>query len=255
MAKCMRTGLAVALLCGFSSCVDLRARAYAGYIETELSGEVGLEGGVGPVVATSNVDVQDSLGLGKEGSPYFRADLGTGIVNITGSVFSYDAKGDGLLTANFGGISAGVPVQTDLEFLNIKGAITFDLINIGPVRLSPGVAVDYFDWKMQVTTTALNVTEQLNAEVPVPLLFAQGEVTLGPVAALVDFGGMKASWGDIDGTYYDLEALLRVNPFSKIELIAGYRWIAVESTGESNGQRYDADVELQGWFVGGGLAF
>ena len=76
-----------------------------------------------------------------------------------------------------------------------------------------------------------------------------------PVAATVDAGGMAVNYGDIDGVFFDLEAMLRIQPTDHIEIFGGYRWIDVDGDGTADGQAYDADLSVRGWFVGGGFVF
>jgi hypothetical protein len=224
-------------------------------MQPQLDGDIGLAGSASGSAVTGTVDVEDSLGLGEESSPYLRADIGAAIVSFTVSAFHYDATGNGVLEATFGEITAGTPVSTDMEILNIKGAATFNLIDLGPVRLAPGIAIDYLDVDTTVTSTSLSAFESVRVQAPVPMLFGQGEVVLGPVAAILDVGWMSADLADAEGTWWDIEGMLRMTALDPVELIAGYRWISADVDGTADGQNYSADLVLQGWFVGGGLSF
>ena len=249
-----QVGLVVCLL-ALPSCMDLRARAYAGYMQSELSGDLGLAPSFAPAAVSTSVDVEDSFGVSDEGSPYVRLEAAAGPLNFTASAFRYDSDSTGTLQANFGDITAGLLVNTETEFFNAKGAVTFDILDVGFLRLSPGLAVDYFDIDVSVTAVGLGAQENLDVQAPVPMLFAQAEATVGPVAATVDVGGIAIDVGDVDGTYFDVEALLRVAPVSHIEVFAGYRWINMDGKGTADGQDFDADLTLQGWFLGGGFTF
>lgn len=250
-----QVGLVVSLLV-LPSCMDLEARAYAGYMQAELTGELGLAP-TAPTTAIGRVGLEDSFGSGEEGSLYARVDATASIFNVTASAFRYDSTGQGTLEAEFGGLQQGLLVDTEVDFLNAKFGVTFDLIDLGFIRLSPGVAVDYFDLDMSVSAAPplSGEAESLDLQAPVPMLFVQAEGDVGPVSGIVEVGGMSADYGDVDGTFIDVEALLRVAPFSNVELFAGYRYISLEGTGDASGQEFDADLALQGWFVGGGVTF
>jgi hypothetical protein len=239
------------------SVTGLGARVYGGYMQTKMTGDVALEpsaGGIG--LGTLLVDVEDSLGLNDAaGTPYGRVELQLGPARLTGSAFRYSEEGSGVLTASYGDIIVGTAVDTELDLTNVKGALTFDLINAGVVRLSPGIGVDFLDVDMTVRAPASGQTEEIEATAGVPLLFAQGEVDLGPVAATVDGGWIRIDLDEGDGTYWDVESLLRVKPLPGIELFGGFRWISIDVEGEDDGQRFATDLVLRGWFVGGGFTF
>ena len=66
---------------------------------------------------------------------------------------------------------------------------------------------------------------------------------------------MAGTIGDVDGTYWDVEALLRYQATGLIEIFAGYRFINIDVEGEADGQRFDSDLILSGWMVGGGIVW
>lgn len=247
--------LAMGLLLGLPSCTDLEFRAYAGYMQAELSGDVGLASSGAPNIVSSTIDIDDSLGLEDEGSVYARVEAEAGIVRVTASAFQYDSTQLGTLQADFGNIPAGITVDTDLELNVLKGAVTFDVIDFGFLRVSPGIAVDYFDVDMTVTAVGIGIAEDLDIDVPVPMPFVEVEGAVGPVALTVGGGGMQVDYSDVEGTYWDVEGLLRFSPVDHFELFAGYRWIDVDGGGTADGQDYDTNLTLQGWFVGAGLVF
>lgn len=247
-------GSAFAALPACASLTSLRARGYAGFMQSQVVGDAGLGVANGSVTAT--IDVEDTLGLGDlESSPYGRAELGLGPLGLTVSAFQNDSSGSGTLTVPFGNISASTPVNSSLDLVDVKAAATFTLLDIGPVRIAPGVAVNYLDVDLQVAAPSLSITETVDGQVPVPMVFAQGEVDLGMVALTADVGGIVLDVGDLDGTAWDVEALLRVQPLSHVEVFGGFRWISYELAGTSGGQPFTADLELRGWFVGGGVTF
>lgn len=254
---CVRTGLLLSLLL-LGSCGSAGLKLFVGYTQVEMSGMVALDTSVGGVdLGTVQVDLQDDLGLDDEvGSPYARAEVDLGLIVLTGSGFIYDEQSTGTLSVDFGDITVGSTVESDIEITNFKGAITFDIIDLGPLRLSPGVAVDVFDIDMTITATAPVVaSEHVEITTPVPMLFLQTELDLGPVGATLDMGWMSLDLGDVKGTWLDIEGLATFALFPPFEIFAGYRFISIDTDGDADGQAFEVDIELQGWILGGGISW
>ena len=57
------------------------------------------------------------------------------------------------------------------------------------------------------------------------------------------------------GTWIDIEGLATFNLLSVFDIFAGYRYISIDTEGDADGQAFEADVELQGWIVGGGISW
>jgi hypothetical protein len=241
-----------------AACVGVRARAYAGVQQSTLQGDVALDNSGGTLnLGANRADVEDDLGVDdREYSPYVRAELGLPIGAVTVSGFTYTQTGAGtLLGTQYGDIPAGTAVTSYLEFSNVKAAAHFDLFDFGVLRLAPGVGVDFIDLDLEVTELGTSRFERLNNEVFVPMVFAQAEVDLGVVAATLDVGYMQASLDDAKGSYLDVEGLVRVTPMPFVELFAGYRFLDLDARGHADERRYEADVRLHGWMLGGGITF
>ena len=257
MATCRRSTLLISCLVlpGLGSCVGIKG--FGGYTQMQLSGTLALNDS-GNTNNLDNIqnDVDSAFGLGEAvGAPYVRGELDLGGIVLTGSGFTFDQTGSGTLSQPFGDIPAGTAIDTDFELLNIKGALSFDIIDVGGVRISPGVAVDFFDIDVRLENPATLEFEDVDTLAPVPMLFVQGEVSLGPVGATVDFGWMSADFGDVDGTWMDIEGLARLNLMPTLEIFAGYRYISLDSTGDADGQEYSANLQLEGWTAGIGLVW
>lgn len=248
-------GIPVLLL--IAACSAPSARLQVGYIQPTLTGDLALAQAAGSLPAGQlSADIESGLGLDDDASSlYGRVELDAGPVRLTASGFRYDQSGSGTLNASFGAIAAGVPVDSDIRMGAYKAAATFDLLDVGPVRISPGVGVDLFDLQAEVSNQTVAQTETIDELLPVPMVFVQGEVDVGPVAVTLDVGGMDASYGEYSGTFFDVEALVLYAPVEHVEVFAGYRWIALDARGESEDRDFTADLDLGGWFVGGGLRF
>ncbi len=233
---------------------DVGASAEFGWMQVGVRGDAGLAA-TGTTGTPSTVDVEDELGLGDVGAPYARVELDLSLAHVTLSAFRYSENSRGALSSGFGMIPATAPVRADTELNNVKAAVGFDVLELPVFRLSPGIAIDYFDVDMRVESPPFGAEETLRIDAPIPELFLQAEVDLGVVSATVDVSGMSADIGDVSGEFADVEALLRVHPAAHLQLFGGYRWLSIEADGTSDGQRFDADLRISGWFVGGGVTF
>ncbi len=249
-------GLALSpLLLALSSCSGFGIQVDGGYAKMQMSGKVALSPNNSAInLGTIEVDVEKNLGLADEvATPYGRAEIAAGIASFTFSGFTMTQSADGTIPVSFGGISASANVHTDFDLTAVKGAVHFDLINLGVVRIAPGVGVDLMDIKWTVKESLTTTTENLDVLAPIPMLFVQSEVNLGNLSATLDVGGVDIDVGDVKGTFFDLEGVVRYTPTSMIEVFAGYRWISLDAEGTDQAQRYLADLSIQGWMVGVGI--
>lgn len=260
----MRLPLFAALLATsiLPSCYQLALSGNVGYAQMAVSGDIGYVNGTNS--AAVRQDVESALGLGDDrGAPYVRAALDTGVPVLSVSAFQFSESGNGVLQADFGDIGTsiggisipgGVPVTSELDFTNVKGAYAFQ-ISLGPVALSPGIAVDWFDIDLTVRDGLGIQTENVQLQAPVPLGFLRGEVDLGVVSAIAEVGYMEYGVDDLDGKLLDIEALLQVHPTAMLSLFAGYRSLNLQVDGELDGDTIDTDLTVSGFMIGGGLRF
>ena len=136
----------------------------AGYAQLSLDGDLGYSNG--NTIAVEQ-DVESAFGLGDtQGSPYGRAQIDFGVPVLTISAFDFEDEGRGRLGNNvsFGnipGITGGVPVQSQVEMMNAKMSYAFE-IGLGPVSISPGLAIDYFDLQIDVSDAFSIAREQVD---------------------------------------------------------------------------------------------
>ena len=231
----------------------------AGYGQFSFSGKAGYTLASSP----SNLrnDIRSSLGFDDpEPFPYVHGEAGVGPFLVTASGFQLSTSGSGTLEAQFGSIPVGTAVHADMDVTSLRGSLYFfDLFDIVPlpfVSLKPGIGVDYFDVSLKAEALSGAVKEDFTQKAPIPILAARAGVNLGIVEAVLEGGGIKIDYQDeIDGTFLDLEGLLKVHPMSNLTLFAGYRYINVDGDGKDGNNRYDVGLVLQGWMVGGGLKF
>lgn len=232
------------------------ATAELGWTQMSVDGDIALASATGGVPASASQDIGSAFGLGDEqGSPYLRGQLDLGTLVLTASAFAFEERGQGVLNATFGGLSATTPVATELEFANAKISAAFDF-DLGPVKLSPGLALDLFDFRFKATETTFGNSEQIDEFTPVPMLFLRGEAGISAVAAVVEVGWLKTP--EIDSAelmLLDLEALVELRLAPGFHLFAGYRSIDIDGKGETDTDSFEVDLSVSGWLIGGGLRF
>ncbi|MBX3462763.1 MAG: hypothetical protein KF830_06305 [Planctomycetes bacterium] len=245
--------VAVALLAALPSCYQFQVSAQAAYAQLSVDGNFGYQNGTGTVAVEQSVE--SALGLGDDrGSPYGRIVVDTGVPVFSVSGFLFDETGDGLLTADFGDLTAGTAVRSDLELWNAKAALAFQ-IELGPVSVAPGLAANYVDLDLTVQDVFGAVRERVQLSGPLPMLFLRAQVELGMFAAIVEGAYSDLDLDDVDAKLLDLEALVEARLGSTLTLMAGYRYFDLQADGEVDGDALAADFTVRGFFLGGGVRF
>lgn len=245
--------LVAAPLLVLPSCYQFEVTAQAAYAQLSLDGDLGYQNG--STSANIQQDIESAFGLGDDqGAPYGRVMVDVGVPVLAVSGFQFDESGTGVLQANFGDVPAGLGVNSEFEMINAKASLAFQ-IDLGPVAIAPGLAVDYFDLQVDVQDVFGAFQESVDLAGPVPMLFLRAEADLGFVAAVVEGGYMEIDVDDVTASLLDLEAMLELRPTTLIHVFAGYRLLNLVADGEIDGDTFDTDFTLSGFFVGGGLRF
>jgi len=246
--------LAIPALVLFTSCYQFDFTLQAGYAELGLDGDVGYDNGTGGVAFQE--DIETGLGLGADqGTPYARAvmDFGTPVLAI--SAFSFEDDGRGVLTQDFGDISAGLSVLTDFELKSAKFSYLFE-IPIGIGTIAPGIAVNYIDMSIFVRDTLGVASENVELQAPLPMGMARLEVDAIPgVQVSAEAGYIKVDVEDVEAELIDIEALVEVTALDPFNLFVGYRSILFDGAGEVDGDSVDVELGLSGFIIGGGVHF
>jgi hypothetical protein len=252
----MRSNSSLLPLLLLSSCFSFGSNFEAGYTQMAVSGNMAFTTGTGGGATNGSQDIQSALGLGQDvGSPYGKATLDFGVPRLEVSAFQFKDEGSGVLQTNFGDLTAGVAVNSRFEFFNIKASYSFD-IELGPVRVSPGLAVDFFQMKLEVVDTSNTVKESFDEPLPLPLAFLGGGVDLGIVDVDASVGYLKAPRTQgIEGSALDAEGKLHFHPNRMFDVFAGYRLINLKAKGDFGSDRADIDFDIKGWMVGASLHF
>ena len=174
---------------------------------------------------------------------------------LTGSAFSVSEEGSGTLATTFGPLSAGTAVRSKLDLANAKVSLTHDF-GFGPVKISPGLAVDVVDFRLTASEPTFGNEGEIDEFLPLPMLFCRAEGDIGVVAILAEVGYLDVP--EVEGAevaLLDLEAMLEWRVLPTVQLFAGYRLIDVDGFGETSDTSFGLDVQLEGWFIGGGIRF
>ena len=235
------------------ACTQFEVTAQAGYALFEVDGDIGYTDDGSTVIAQ---DVESAFGLGDDqGTPYGRLGVDMGVPELTVSGFLFEDEGQGTLAADFGDISGGVEVNSELSITNAKAAYTLQ-IPIGPLTIAPGLAANYFDIDVAVATVLQGAASvDVQAEAPLPMAFLRAELDLDWVGLVAEVGYISIDVDDVDATLLDLEGLIEFRPANWVNLFAGYRMIDLDVQGIDDNERYDVDLQLGGLLVGGGFRF
>lgn len=239
-----------------AACSPIGWTAQAGYMQLEVGGDIALASGTGGTGGAPEQDVGTAFGLGDErGSPYLRAQADLGTVVLTASGFQFRESGDGQLDASFGGLPAATPVHSELELGCAKLSATFD-IDLGPVKLSPGLAIDVFDLYFRAEEQSLGNAEEIDEIVGVPMVMVRAEAGIGIVDVVAEVGYLELpSIDGNEGRFLDAELKAECSVLPLLHLFAGYRYLAIDATGDTGTDSFGIDLQVSGFAVGGGLRF
>lgn len=243
------------VVCLFAACSPIGWTAQAGYMQVEVGGDIALASGTSGTGDAPEQDVGTAFGLGdSRGSPYLRAQADLGTVVLTASGFELRESGEGQLDDSFGGLPPATPVHTDLRFGCAKLSATFD-IDLGPVKVSPGLAMDVFDLEFRAEEQALGNAEVIDEIVGVPMVLVRAEAGIGIVDLVAEIGYLEASVDRSEGRFLDAELMAECSVLPLLHLFAGYRYIAIDATGDTGTDSYGIDLQVRGFALGGGLRF
>ncbi len=188
-----------------------------------------------------------------------RAELDFGMLDIGAWGFATKASGRGTASADFGDITAGSEVVSDLDLKLGQLRLLCDFLDTPALEVGVGLAAEWVDVQLDVHEVVFGLDESIDVQQAVPLLAARAALDLGalglvPLSFELAAAGMKATFADIDGTILDVEALLRWR-FGAFGVFAGWRYLMIQFDGVSSGQTFNGDVTLSGAVAGLNLRF
>jgi hypothetical protein len=248
---------ACAALAGCASS-DPLLRIDGGVFAAAFKGDIGLSNST--VTDVNTVNISSSLGLGDtDYVPYVRAEGDLGPFNLAATGFHTSQSGTGTVTADFGNITAGSTVDSDLDLTLAQGRLVLDFVDTSIVKAGIGLAAEWVDLDMKAREQTFGLSEEVTVNQILPLLAAHAAVGielpyLMPMRFDVNAAGLTLHIQDIDGTVLDLEALLR-GDWDHIGWFAGYRYVLVQTKGDIDNQRVEGDIQLAGWLAGISVRF
>ena len=107
------------------------------------------------------------------------------------------------------------------------------------------------------------VSESVDETLVVPMPFLRAEFAavggpLGSLSAVGEVGYLEISdLGGTEGAFFDVEAILEYSPamLPFAHAFVGYRYVDLDGSGDSGGDAFTVDLQLQGWTIGGGIRF
>lgn len=217
--------------------------ATVGYWDADYSGQASK--------GNDRVDLERDLNLSSDSNAnltaYFEHPIPV-LPNVRLAYTRTKQSGNGQLDANYGGITAGVGVRSELELEQLDVTLYYELLD-NWVNLDLGLTIRDFSGELFLQSTdGSNQTSKTEADAILPLLY---------VAARFDlpFTGVSVG-GDANAISYDGDSVYDFNVYgqydmSLLQLRAGYRQISLDyDDGDDN-----LDIELSGPFVSAGLRF
>src|SRR5262245_11298329 len=168
-----------------------------GAIAPRLSGDLKRENSSGNHGSSASFG---DLGLDdREFSPYLAVRGGAFGFNGSLSYFQSSFDGNGTIDNDFGDIGAGTKVDSSLDLIEAKLAVTLTLLSLGPVRFAGGAGIEHIDFDVDVDGQGGAGKEKFSSISDVPILVGEGELELGPLRVLASLSGVPGEYGDVDG--------------------------------------------------------
>lgn len=239
----------------FSACATQAIRVEAGPAFAQGVGKVALQNAAGSLDLSSVQHRFDGdLGLDDfRAAPYLRGEWESNRHNVRLHGFGFTASGSGTLSAPYGDIPSGTAVTTSLDFYSVAGNYTYDVWTGDWARLGLGGQLSFLS--LDVAARSGLGREAVETNVLAPMPFAEVEFFKAPFSAVLDAGFMSADLGDASGRYYDVEAMARWQATDGFDVFGGYRMLFTDVAGRASDRDFDADIYVQGWFIGGGIRF
>lgn len=255
----LQNALSVSLLFAFAACAGQTYRVDAGPMFVRARGELALAASNQVMPPGNSLD--GNLGLGdNEASPYigFRTDIDKHRVRVNG--FYLDTDGFGTLgtgspSGSHGNIAPGAPVQASMDFFAIVSNYSYEVWRRDYYRVAVGAQLGFYSLDVTVRAAVGPGREEVTSEVIVPMPYVEAEAYWRDFTFGTNMGIMSADLGDANGRYIDFEAYASWAINQSYDLKAGYRYILLDGYGRASSRDFDADVDVQGLHISGGIRF
>jgi hypothetical protein len=247
-------------LCVMTACSAPRLEITPQFTQFELDGSYGAS--VGNVQATNTLD---ELGLDqKESQLGGRIDVVFGSPHISISYASSSFDGDGVLSAELsqGGttIPIGAQVNSEMELAIANAVCTFDFIPSDMFELGIGAGVGGIDFNGRIQESMGLGVIDADEQLPAPLLAARAGVSFWRVSLGLLATGINVEYQGDSINYLDLDLqgkfrLLGDGSHFTGSLIVGYRRIDADVAYDEGDDNVEADVTMDGPYVGLSIGF
>lgn len=246
---------ALPILVALASCTPQTFRVDVGAMLAQAGGKIALQDAGGTLnLGGEKNDIDADLGVGEiEASPYVRLEWEHENHRVRVHGFGFDSEGTGVLSNDFGGLVPGSNVTTSLRFFSAAASYGYECWGNEQFRLALGGQLGVYS--MDVAARSGVGREEIGMDVVVPMPFVEFETYLGGFTFGINGGIMAADLGDGDGTYADVEGYTRFQLTNEIDLFGGYRFIMMDGDATADGRDFEADVDVQGFYFGGGIRF
>lgn len=244
--------LSLLLVITFAACVGQTYRAEVGPMFARARGEFALANSA--QVQPPNNSVDGNMGLGEtEFAPYvaLRTDYNAHRARLSG--FYIDSEGSGTLANDYGNILAGEQVQTSLDFFTMATNYSYQVLRGAHYRLGVGGQLGFYS--LDVAARSSGVSEGVTSEVFVPMPYLEFEGFWEDFTFGTNMGIMSADLGDANGRYLDLEGYANWAVNEDFDVKFGYRYILIDGYGRASSRDFDADVDVQGFYLSAGIRF
>jgi hypothetical protein len=246
---------AVLALLSLGACALPRIEATPEYGLAKLHGDLGAANGS----ISAHADFDD-LGLDDhEGYPGARVDLQWGAPHLTVDFARWSFSGDGTATAQLEHdgtvIPVGASVASDVDLTRGAAVVTFDVLPTDAFELGLGVGLEALDFEGKVRDTGTNQSFETREQVPIPVLAARAAAGFGPLGVDALVTGSGWAIGDDEVRYYAVDLRARWEFNAHVHALLGWRRWHTDLEYSSGGDRVDADMTIDGPYLGVVLAF
>ncbi|WP_022846462.1 TIGR04219 family outer membrane beta-barrel protein [Desulfurobacterium sp. TC5-1] len=230
----------------------LTIEAGAGAVQEQPSGWINYQG--------TNVDVKDDLNLGDETKPFgwVRIEHPIPLIpNVKIEATKYDFTGSGTITQTFQfagkTFTASADIDSELRLdqydLTLYWGVPFlGLATLGTTHINFGLTLKYIDGYASVKSSTLGFDESTDFQVPLPMLYGQGDFGVGPVRV-----NAELKWIGYSGNQFiDAKAEVRYSPIPLLFIGAGYRY---ENLKIDDIEDVSSDIKIKGPYLEAGLSF
>lgn len=246
--------LSLLLVITFAACAGQTYRAEVGPMFARARGEFALADNAQNM--QPNNSLNGNMGLGQtEVSPYvaLRTDYNKHRVRLNG--FYLDSEGSGTLGPQYGEIPAGAAVQTSMDFFGIASNYSYEVVREDNYRIGVGAQLGFYSLDIAVRSPAGGGRDEVTTEVFVPMPYLEIEGFWKDFTVGANMGIMSADLGDASGRYVDLEAYANWAINEDYDLKLGYRYLLLDGYGRASSRDFDADVDVQGFYLSAGIRF